>query len=204
MIAALWKAIDRLQEEGLTLPEIGNEPVQLERSLCFQLYHALQRLRLTDVPFYPCYEPHEFESIKGGKAEPPQPDLSFHFYESPIELNWPIEAKVLKDAKDTALYLEEISKNLLTCRYAPFSGEAAMLGFLLKDIAALVFADIERKLRCKLEPGSSNPPRDHMISKHVRQVPEGKPYGTRLLCHHLVVRVSLESAEAHLPRTDAA
>jgi hypothetical protein len=100
---------------------------------------------------------------------------------------WPLEAKVLETPKAVAAYVDDICQQFLTCRYAPFCGEGAMLGYLLSGTTTDTFANIEAKVPCKLEQHPKFPARAHKTSRHRRAVPAAKSYPIDFLCHHLLL-----------------
>ncbi|MHC5833845.1 MAG: hypothetical protein ACYT04_000000102060, partial [Nostoc sp.] len=82
-----------------------------------------------DEPFDVQHEVYEFESRQSAKAQPPQYDIAF-ILRANDTIIWPLEAKVLISDGAVAEYIKEINGNFLTCRYAPFSSEGGMLGYL--------------------------------------------------------------------------
>jgi hypothetical protein len=103
---------------------------------------------------------------------------------------WPIEAKVLDTAGQVSEYINEIHGNFLTCRYAPFSSEAAMLAYLVSGNINQLFANLEARIQCTLSPHPRFADRPHKVSSHTRHVPAGKPYPAQLSLHHLVLRLN--------------
>ena len=65
---------------------------------------------------------------------------------------WPLEAQVLKTDGAVSEYIKEINDNFMTCRYAPFSSEGGMLGYLLSGNPDKAFTNIAKKLPCKPHP----------------------------------------------------
>jgi hypothetical protein len=105
---------------------------------------------------------------------------------------WPLEAKVLRSDGAVAPYVKDIQNEFLTCRYAPFSSEGGMLGYLLSGTPSKVFSSIEAKVHCPLTHHLKFPERDHKISNHKRTVPAGKPYPAVFRCHHLLLQITGE------------
>jgi hypothetical protein len=99
---------------------------------------------------------------------------------------WPLEAKVLRSDRDVGRYVNEITGNFLTCRYAPFSGEGAMLGYLLAGASADVLENIAFKTPCILDDHPELASYNHKTSDHVRLVPADKPYPINFRCHHMI------------------
>ena len=123
-------------------------------------------------------------------AQPPQYDIAF-VLRTDEDMMWPLEAKVLGTAGRVSDYLDDVKNQYLICRYAPFSGSAAMLGYLLSGDASDALDSIGKKLGCALHemkgPLSMRP---HKISHHVRVVPAGKLYPIDFACHHLILEFS--------------
>ena len=115
-------------------------------------------------------------------------NTTLHSYCVPIpRIMWPLEAKVIRSKGNVAPYVREIKDNYLTCRYAPFSREGAMLGYLLVDDTGAVFKSIAEIVPCTLKNVSSFKSRAHKFSSHSRTVPAGKNYPARFKCHHLLM-----------------
>ena len=102
---------------------------------------------------------------------------------------WPLEAKVLRSQGKLSEYIKDINNEFLTCRYAPFSSQGGMLGYLFSTETSKVCSNIEAKLSCSLEHHPHFLNRIHKISKHNRTVPSGKPYPANFLCHHLILPI---------------
>ncbi|HEY9875811.1 MAG TPA: hypothetical protein V6D12_20435, partial [Candidatus Obscuribacterales bacterium] len=100
------------------------------------------------------------------------------------------EAKILRSDGDVSKYINEITANFLKCRYAPFSSEAGMLGYLLKGLPNKAFTNIEAKVPCHLCDHPQFPNRDHKTSDHKRTVPSGKTYPADFRCHHLILKIA--------------
>ena len=100
---------------------------------------------------------------------------------------WPLEAKVLETPGTLAAYERDVREEFLKCRYAPFSGAGAMLGYLLTGSATETLAAIAVKLNCILEPVAAFGDRPHRVSSHHRIVPSGKDYLEDFRCHHLIL-----------------
>jgi hypothetical protein len=139
-----------------------------------------------DEPFYVQHGPYERETMKPPPAQPPQYDIAF-VLNAAEWIMWPLEAKVLKNPKAVSAYVDDIRQQFLTCRYAPFCGEGAMLGYLLSGTTADTFTNIGGTVPCKLEQHSKFPNRPHKTSRHRRAVPAAKSYPADFLCHHLLL-----------------
>lgn len=139
-----------------------------------------------DSPFYVQHGPHEFETAKSPPAQPPLPDVGF-VLRANERIMFPLEAKTLRTDTAVDAYVTEIRENFLTCRYAPFSSEGGMLGYLVAGDPAEAFASIASRVLCKLTPHPDFPDRNHQTSAHVRTVPSGKDYPSEFRCHHLLL-----------------
>jgi hypothetical protein len=149
------------------------------------LERRVQRAMSGDEPFYVQHGPYERETMKAPPAQPPQYDIAF-VLNADERIMWPLEAKVIETASAVSEYVDDIRRQFLTCRYAPFCGEGAMMGYLLSGTTDDAFSSIEQKVPCKLESHSKFRARAHRISRHTRTVPSGKSYPADFLCHHLM------------------
>jgi hypothetical protein len=139
-------------------------------------------------PFYLLHKPDEFETLARDYAQPPEPDMGFHPYDNE-RLMWPIEAKVLRTDGAVGEYVNEVTGNFLTCRYAPFSGEGGMLGYLVVGSPNTAFDNIAKGLQCNLLPHPDFQKRNHRTSRHTRTAPRGKKYPRSFVCHHMILAV---------------
>jgi hypothetical protein len=165
-------------------PAIDKE--DLERSLTQLLEIRIRRAMSGDEPFYIQHAPLEHETKKRPPAQPPQYDLAFVLC-ADERVMWPLEAKKLKTDGAVADYVADIRNQFLRCRYAPFSSEGAMLGYLLCGSPAVVFSNISAKVPCLLYDHPAFPDRPHKFSCHARQVEGAKPYPREFRCHHLIL-----------------
>ena len=176
---------------------------ELERSITQLLEPQIRRTMTGDEPFYVQHGPYENETRRPPPAQPPQYDIAFVLSANP-RIMWPLEAKVLRTDKTIALYVTDIVDEFLTCRYAPFSSEAAMLGYLFTGNPGHVFTNIAEKLKCTLYDHSSFPKRQHKTSKHMRTVPADKAYPQEFRCHHLIMMITHDlSRSVYQTRTSA-
>ncbi|MEA5472211.1 hypothetical protein [Spirulina sp. 06S082] len=180
LLELVWQAYDLLKEENLAQLD--------ERYITQCLEPNIHKVMNGFEPFYIQHGPYENETKKPPPAQPPQPDLAFILNEDRRSM-WPLEAKLLHSDKAVAQYIKEIHDNFLTCRYAPFSGEAAMLGYLLKGKAQNAFDEIAKKLECTLFHYPYFLKRPHKISKHYREIPQEKNYPENFKCHHLIMEI---------------
>lgn len=185
LLALVWAAYDDMQARP---PAIDTR--DLERSITQRLEARINDAMSGDEPFRVQHGPYEHETMAPSPAQPPQYDIAF-VLRSDERLMWPMEAKVLETAGRVAGYIEDVKDQFLTCRYAPFSGSAAMLGYLLSGKTSDALDGISKKLGCMLHAVSGSPSaRPHRISHHVRAVPAGKQYPKDFTCHHLMLEFS--------------
>ena len=164
--------------------ELADE--QLERSITQLLEPRIHKAMTGDEPFYVQHEVYEYETRASSPAQPPQYDIAFVLYQNP-RIMWPLEAKVLRTDGTVAPYIKDLKDEFLTCRYAPFSSEGAMLGYLISGEPANVFRHLEAKVPCQLFHHPTFPERAHRYSEHLRHVPANKPYPAHFRCHHLIL-----------------
>jgi hypothetical protein len=190
LLTIVWKAYDRFCAEDLAQIDCSQEDEDLERNITQLLEPKMHKVMTGLEPFYVQHGPYEHESRKVAPAQPPQYDIAFVLYDNP-RIMWPLEAKVLRTDSGMAEYVKEIQLNFLTCRYSPFSNEAAMLGYLLVGSSEIAFANIAKKGKWELSAHNHFPKRNHRTSDHKRKVPEGKPYPIHFRCHHLLLQLGV-------------
>lgn len=188
LLAIVWKACDRFQEDELARIDCSQEDEDLERNITQLLEPKMRKAMSGFEPFDVQHGPYEEESRKAAPAQPPQYDIAFVLRSNP-RVMWPLEAKVLKTDGQVAKYVNEIECNFLTCRYSPFSSEAAMLGYLLDGNCETAFFNIAKKGKWELRMHEGFAERDHRVSEHERNVPAGKDYPRHFSCHHMLLRV---------------
>lgn len=182
LLALVWTAYDDMRASPPTI-----DTRDLERSITQRLEARINDAMSGDEPFRVQHGAYEHETMAAAPAQPPQYDIAF-VLRSDERLMWPLEAKVLETAGRISEYLEDVRQQFLTCRYAPFSGSAAMLGYLLSGDTSEALDGIGKKLGCKLHPvGGPSSTRAHRMSYHVRTPPAGKPYPQDFTCHHLML-----------------
>ena len=181
LLGFMWIAYDQLTQDT---SRIDNR--DLERSITQLLEARVHRAMSGDEPFYVQHGPYERETMKPPPAQPPQYDLAF-VLNADERVMWPLEAKVLETAFAVSDYVDDVRQQFLTCRYAPFCGEGAMLGYLLSGTTTETFRSIEAKLSCTFEHHTKFPARAHKTSRHSRTLPVGKAYPADFLCHHLLL-----------------
>lgn len=170
------------------------EEEQLERSITQSLERKIRRGMSGDEPFDIQHEVYEFETSFSAQAQPPQYDIAF-IVKANERIIWPLEAKVLSSDGAVAEYIKEINGNFLTCKYAPFSSEGGMLGYLISGDPNAAFRNIAAKVPCKLNDHPFFPNRNYKTSDHERTVPLGRQYPIEFRCHHLLLSIILSSEE---------
>lgn len=184
LLGFIWEAYDDMK---------ANPPIidtsDLERSITQKLQPRVERVMTGDEPFYIQHGSFETETMAAPPAQPPAYDLAFVAW-ADERIMWPLEAKVLETPARLADYDRDIKQEYLTCRYAPFSGSAAMLGYLLTGSASDALSGIAKKLGCTLNPVPEFSSRPHKSSSHIRSVPKGKDYPANFECHHLILDYS--------------
>jgi hypothetical protein len=188
LLTIVWKAYDRFFAEVLAHVDCSQDDEDLERDITQLLEPKMDEMLTGYEPFYVQHGSYERESRKAAPAQPPQYDIAFVLYSFP-RVMWPLEAKVLRTSNNVTEYVHEIRSNFLTCRYSPFSSEAAMLGYLLDGDSDIAFKNIEDKGSWKLSLHPHFLDREHRTSDHNRKVPEGKSYPTHFRLHHLIFRL---------------
>jgi hypothetical protein len=184
----VWEGYDRLATEFLSQINCDGTEEQLERSITQTLAWRIRRGMTGDEPFEVQQEVSEFKTSKSAQAQPPQYDIAFILIANE-RMILPFEAKVLKSDVDVTEYVKEINNNFMTCRYAPFSSEGGMLGYLLSGDSNKAFTNIEIKVPCILDAHPHFPDRDHKTSNHRRVVPSGESYPVDFRCHHLLFKI---------------
>lgn len=185
MLETVWAAYDGLLRTILSSINISQAEDELERSISFYLSLEINKLLTGDEFYQVAHEPWEFESRRPAPARSKQYDIAF-VLNSNYRIMWPLEAKVLRDDSAVAEYVSDIKTEFLLCRYAPFSEEGAMLGYLLSGTSRMAFRNIAKSLPCKLRIPKRLYSRPHRISRHLRVAPKGKPYPRRFRIHHLM------------------
>ncbi|MEK7686563.1 MAG: hypothetical protein AAB466_14195 [Verrucomicrobiota bacterium] len=182
LLRFVWLGYDALRRD---MPPAINKK-DLERSLTQLLAPRIRRVMSGDEPFDFEHGPYERETMKPPPAQPPQYDLAF-VLRADERVMWPLEAKKLETDGAVADYVDDVRNQFLRCRYAPFSSEGAMLGYLLSGSPAIVFKNISAKVPCSLEDHPAFPNRPHKFSRHRRQVAAGKSHPREFRYHHLIL-----------------
>lgn len=189
----IWEGYDLCYQDVLSQVDISQADDQLERELT-QLLDGYVRKSMGKEgmhPFFIQLESYEMELRE--KHRPKQYDLAFVWFANP-RIKYPLEAKVLRSDGSVKKYVNEITDNYLTCRYAPFSSEAGMLGYLLKGIPETAFNKIAVAVPCVLSDHPDFSGRNHKISDHDRIVPTGEKYPAKFRCHHLLLQLTKKAS----------
>lgn len=181
LLGHVWQGYERLRREQ---PQIDGR--DLERSISQLLSRRIEQSMSGDEPFYIQHGPFERATMLPPPAQPPAYDLAF-VMQADERIMWPLEAKVLETAGQVASYVTDIREQFLTCRYAPFSGSGAMLGYLLQGAADDALTNIATRLACPLIRHETQADRAHATSSHQRTVPPGKTWPKDFICHHLIM-----------------
>jgi hypothetical protein len=186
MLGFVWKGYDLFLAEVLLHIDISLADEQLEHSITQYLTPKVRDCMTGYEPFHIEQGVYEFETRISPSAQPPLYDLAFATKSNP-RIMWPLEAKVLRTDGDVGRYVNEIIDNFLTCRYAPFSGEGAMLGYLLAGDPATALDNIAIETPCTLKDHQDFISHNHKISDHIRSAPADRAYPVNFRCHHLIM-----------------
>ncbi|MCK8502587.1 hypothetical protein [Myxococcus fulvus] len=196
MLTLVWEAWDKVSKTILSGLDLSVADDQLERSLNDELERAIQERLTRQEPYQVQHESYEFETRRGGRARPPQYDIAFILRKNQ-RVKWPIEAKVLPTDGQVAEYVKDIKEAFLTCVYAPFTSGGAMVGYLRAGSVNTAFHEIANHLQPdSLDEHQHFSNRPHKVSSHQRSVPVGKPYVRGFQCHHLLMKLSVETPPA--------
>ena len=183
----VWQAIDRMREADLEKVPMDGSDEAKEESLNFLLSLQIDKLKSGDEPFAVSHQPPEQNKRKTKNARSPVPDIGFVWHENP-NCVWPIEGKMLRNPDDLGEYEKEINDNFLSGRYATFSCEGAMLGYLLSGDAAQTLKNVAKKIRKRLRAHPKLEERNHRISTHERSG-VNKRKKEAFFCHHMAITV---------------
>lgn len=189
MLGYVWKGFDiLLKDEKFNLNDADES---LEREISFVVCQRIRTAMGGKPPYYLEHLPPENERRFSGKAAPPTPDLGFVWNQNPRAI-FPLEAKILKNDRQISEYVNEIKGNFLTGRYASFSSEAAILGYLLSGKAENVFENVASILKCPLEQYHPFQKRDHRYSKHKRNKNGDRKTSKEFMCHHMIILFAMK------------
>lgn len=181
LIGLVWSAYQNMCDSPPTVDQRD-----LERSITQLLEPRIRREMSGYEPYYVQHGPFERETMKAPPAQPPEYDIAF-VLRADERIMWPIEAKVLEKPGRVATYVADVKNEFLTCRYAPFSGSGAMLGYLLDGDPNTALDEISRSLGCQIHDLSEHPDKPNGVSTHTRSVPAGKLYPSTFSMFHLVL-----------------
>ena len=181
LLGFVWQAYEQIK---IDQPFIDGH--DLERSITQALEPRIHREMSGDEPFFVQHGPYERATMQAPPAQPPQYDISFTL-RADERIMWPMEAKVLETAGAVAEYIKDIREQFLTCRYAPYSGDGAMLGYLLSGSASEAFNNIAKKTPCTLEDHLAFSSHPQKLSRHTRTGPHCKAHNVEFRCHHLIL-----------------
>ncbi len=183
-----WQGYDRMLSQDLSVVPFSMTGEVKEESLNDLLALRIDQCKSGDEPFYVQHQPPEQTKRKRGRGRSPQPDIGFTLYDYPRTV-WPLEGKVLAHDADVDPYMNEIKNNFVTCRYATFSSEGAMLGYLLRGSPERTFAAIADQLQQALMKHPHFLDRPHRISNHHREEVPHPNSPVEFMCHHLLLHI---------------
>jgi hypothetical protein len=188
LLRLVWSGYDLFYKEVLSQVDFSQDDDDLERNITQLIEPKIQEVMSGFEPFYVQHGPYEHETRQPAPAQPPQYDIAFLLRMNP-RIMWPLEAKILRTDGNVGNYVTEVKDDFLTCRYAPFSSEAAMLGYLLSGDCGKAFASIGAKGEWVLQSHPDFPNRAHKVSNHKRRIPKSKKYPIAFQCHHLLFKL---------------
>jgi len=188
LLELVWRGYDLLVASDLQQVPFSADDEAKEESLNFLLAVRIDQCKAGDEPFCVSHETPEQTRRKRGKGRSPQPDIGFVLYEYPRSV-WPLEGKILSHDQNVAAYIAEIETNLLTGRYATFSREGAMLGYLLAGTVEQAFARIGSEVGVPLRSHPCFTDRPHKVSQHQRGSAPDVRSRHEFLCHHMLLTV---------------
>ena len=188
LMELVWGGIDLLVVQLEAVP-LRKDDEAKEEALNKLLSIYVQQCLSGDEPFCFIHQPPETAKRKRGKGRSPTPDHGFLLFDHPRSI-WPLEGKVLDDEHDVTAYVHEITGNFLTGRYASFSSEGAMLGYLLDGDPNVALDRIRARLGTPTIPHPDFSNRPHRVSHHLKR---RKRTGLAAFdCHHLIVTLRME------------
>jgi hypothetical protein len=182
LLSFVWQGYDLLLKECRMVIDERDLERSITEALALRIHDAMSGYE----PFVIQHGSYERETMMPPPAQPPQYDLAFKLY-AQEQIMWPLEAKKLKTDGAVNDYKNDVRNQFLTCRYAPFSSEGAMLGYLLEGSPEKVFLNLEKKIPCSLSTHPDFKNRPCKMSVHIRQVETGKSYPKRFRCYHLIL-----------------
>lgn len=192
LLELVWRAYDLLLSNDLQKVAFKADDEAREESLNFLLAVRIDLCK-GNAPFYVAHQPPEQSKRKRGRGRSPQPDIGFVLYEHPRAV-WPMEGKVLMHDRDVSAYIGEIEENFVKARYATFSIEGAMLGYLIDGDSEKALLNISNDLGAELRKHIHFAKRPHRLSDHTRtSSPQMSP---NFVCHHLLLCLTPSSSHA--------
>ena len=187
LLDLIWQGYDRL------LPDLEHTPLccddeAKEESLNHLLAVRIDQCKNGDEPFCVQHQPPEQTKRKRGRGASPRPDIGFVLYDYPRTV-WPLEGKVLAHDDDMGVYVREILDSFVAYRYATFSSEGAMLGYLLHGEPERAFDAVAARLAQILSEHPCFPDRPQRISRHRRDDASRLTGSAAFVCHHLLLRI---------------
>lgn len=194
LLGLIWRGYDLLFAIDLQKVAFDAADEAREESLNYLLALRIDQCK-GNLPFFVVHQPPEQTKRKRGKGRSPQPDIGFALYEHPRTV-WPMEGKVLMHDQDVSAYLAEIETNFVKARYATFSSEGAMLGYLVNGTPERALSRIGDDLGIELRNHPRFGKRPHKLSDHTRT---GLPHlnsHANFVCHHLILCLAPASSSA--------
>lgn len=188
LLDLVWRAYDLLIANDLQKVAFDANDEAREESLNFLLSLRIDQCK-GNAPFCVAHQPLEQTKRKRGKGRSPQPDIGFALYEHPRSV-WPMEGKVLMHDRDVSPYVAEIDRNFIKGRYATFSDEGAMLGYLVTGNVETALSHISVALGCTLRKHAHFGQRPHRLSGHTRANLPHANSPASFVCHHLILYLS--------------
>lgn len=188
LLDLVWRGYDLLVANDLQKVVFDANDEAREESLNYLLCLRIDQCK-GNAPFCVTHQPPEQTKRKRGKGRSPQPDIGFVLYEHPRTV-WPMEGKVLMHDRDSSPYVAEIETNFIKARYATFSSEGAMLGYLITGDAEAVLSHVAAALGCALRKHTYFGKRPHRLSDHTRANRPHRNSPAEFVCHHLILCLS--------------
>lgn len=189
ILSRVWSAWLNYRRKCLDSIDVTQATLELERCITQDLELEIRLLMDGLEPFTVQHERIETASRRSTRGRSPQYDIAFISTVDP-RVMWPLEAKVLRTDRSIRQYVREVKENFLSCRYAPFSFEAGMLGYLIAGSSEIAFENIAKVLTCALEVDERFVPNPHRISQHVRSDAQCPYNPSDFCCHHLIFVLS--------------
>jgi len=181
LLRYVWAGYDSLRAENPITLDPSDE-VNVNSHLAVHI----NREKPKTCPFDLQHTPPELSSRLVSSRPPPTPDIGF-FPWTALGVMFPLEAKVLRTDGHLSEYLKALRTRFLQCRYAPYSSEGVMIGYLLAGTPDVVFKKLRGRLRTPVEPHPDFQARPHRISNHRRTHRRCRDCPTEFRCHHLAM-----------------